>query len=109
MAQPIPISLQQVHEQIHASNVDFPAPRLGASYEPVYQYIEDLSPVYSGLATYVNTTTSIDNVSDDSDNTINPSTMGSSNSATSDGSEGYDDTLNPDVEGSTEPSSDSER
>ena len=73
-----------------------------ASYEPVYQYIEDLPPVYKSLATYVNTASDRDQVSDDYDDTINPSTMGSSKSSTSDGSEGYDDTLNPDVAGSTE-------
>ena len=109
MPQPNTISLQQVHELIHASNVDLPAPRREASYEPFYQSIEDLPPVYRGLATYVNTASDRDQVSDDYDDTINPSTMGSSKSSTSDGSEGYDDTLNPDVEGCSEPSSNTER
>ena len=107
MPHPTDISLHSLNEQIQASNVDLPAPRLEASYEPFYQSIEDLPPVYKSLATYVNTASDRDQVSDDYDDTINPSTM--HNSSTSDGSEGYDDTLNPDVVACSDPSSGSER
>ena len=102
MPSPTEISLQSLNEQTRPSNVDLPAPRLEASYEPFYQSVEDLPPVYRGLATYVNTASDRDQVSDDYDDTINPSTMGSSKSSTSDGSEGYDDTLNPNIEGTAE-------
>ena len=79
------------------------------AYEPFYQSIDDLPPVYKSLATYVNTASDRDHVSDDYDDTINPSTMGSSKSSTSDGSEGYDDTLSPDVEGCSESSSSTDK